>query len=150
MAALPATFAAVTRAWLALLVAFEAAAVVRLLVLGQPLSVVMPVFAAAGKGGAAPANAPQQRTLTNLVALLAVLLAAVRGAQLAAGMDAAPQWTLTAAVHVVEAAYFCGEFFVNQRAGAAKYPTAAATLVFSIVLLNAAWFALARVLLLAK
>ena len=146
MAALPATFAAVTRAWLALLVAFEAAAVVRLLVLGQPLSVVMPVFAAAGKGGA-PANAPQQRTLTNLVALLAVLLAAVRGAQLAAGMDAAPKWTLTAAVHVVEAAYFCGEFFVNQRAGAAKYPTAAATLVFSIVMLNAAWFALARVLL---
>ena len=146
MAALPATFAAVTRAWLALLVAFEAAAVVRLLVLGQPLSVVMPVFAAAGKGGA-PANAPQQRTLTNLVALLAVLLAAVRGAQLAAGMDAAPQWTLTAVVHVVEAAYFCGEFFVNQRAGAAKYPTAAATLVFSIVMLNAAWFALARVLL---
>jgi hypothetical protein len=149
MLATPTTdmFATATAVWLGVLVAFELAALVRVLILRQPLALVMPIFASPAPKGAAAAHTASE---THLAALLAALLAAVRLAQLAALHDAR-QWTLTAAVHVLEAAYFTFEFLLNQprRADGRRppYPTPEAAVIYGIIMMNAGWFVAARVLL---
>jgi len=131
--------ATATSIWLGILVAFEVMALVRVLILRQPLATVMPIFA----------KDAHTASETHLAALLAALLAVVRLAQLAALHDAR-QWTLTAAVHALEALYFSFEFFVNQprRAGGRRaYPTSEAAVIYLIIVINAVFFVAARSLL---